>query len=500
VKILHRYVLREHAGPLVFALTALTSLLLLNYIARNIGQLVGKGLPWSVVGEFVALSVPFTVAMTLPMAVLVAVLYAFSRLASENEITAIKASGIALRSLLIPVVCGAVVLCAIMIWFNDQVLPRANHRLRTLQSDIARKKPTFALRPRVINEVLPGKFYLFAGRLDQASNLMREVTIYDLGDPARRRTTYADSGEMALGSNGDLLLTLYYGFVLELRQSAPAEFQRVYFIVDKVRVPGVGNELSRSTNDTYKGEREMSICEMQHVFALNQDARADARSDITRTLVNGVRAAAAGISTVAAAPPPSDPHVYGTGWELGHLYCDGLRPIVGVDSLEGKRAARPVAGPPVRVVPQVVLSQLTSSIDVDRARMDENARTASIYDVEIQKKFALAAACVVFTLLGAPIALRFPRGGVGLVIGVSFAVFGLYYVGLIAGEPLAENGKVSPVAAMWASDFVVLMVGAGLLTRLGAEAATNRSGEWHERWTAFRARVAARAARRRRAA
>ncbi len=490
MKILHRYVLREHAGPLVFAITALTTLVLLNYIARYIGQLVGKGLPWSVLGEFVGLSVPFTIAMTFPMAVLVAVLYAFSRLAAENEITAMKASGIALRSLLVPVLCAAAVVCAAMVWFNDQVLPRANHRLSILQGDIARKKPTFSLRPRVINEVVPGKFYLFAGRLDPASNMMREVTIYDLGDAARRRTTYADSGEMVLTRIGDLQLTLYYGYVLEQRESTPDQFQRVYFIVDRVRVPGVGNELTHS-NDAFKGQREMSICEMQHVLAQNDASIASARADIVRTLANGVRAAVAG--DAAPPPPPASPdnHPYGTGWELGHLYCDGLRPLVGVDSLN----ARPLASAPpprhgavIMTPPLVVLAGLTSSVDAARARIQEARLTAAIYDVEIQKKFSLAVACVVFALLGAPIALRFPRGGVGLVIGVSFAVFGLYYIGLIAGEPLAEDGKLTPFVAMWGSDLAFALLGAGLLLRLGAETAA-RSGEWGDRWGAFRARV-----------
>jgi lipopolysaccharide export LptBFGC system permease protein LptF len=347
VKILHRYVLREHAGPLLFAITALTTLVLLNYVARFIGQLVGKGLPWSVLGEFVGLSVPFTVAMTFPMAVLVAVLYAFSRLASENEITAIKASGIALRSLLLPVLAAAAIVCGMMVWFNDQVLPRANHHLSTLQGDIARKKPTFSLRPRVINEVVPGKFYIFAGRLDAASNMMREVTIYDLGDATRRRTTYADSGEMVLTRNGDLQLTLFYGYVLEQRESTPDQFQRVYFIGDRVRVPGVGNELTHS-DDPFKGQREMSICEMQHVLAQNEATIANARAEIARTLANGVRAAVVGAPAPLPPRPAPDVHPYGTGWQLGHLYCDGLRPLVGVDSLNARSRGgrRPPPPPP----------------------------------------------------------------------------------------------------------------------------------------------------------
>ena len=67
MKIISKYVLREHVGPLTFALTALTSLMLLNFISRQFGELVGKGLPWTVIGEFFLLSIPFTVALTVPM-------------------------------------------------------------------------------------------------------------------------------------------------------------------------------------------------------------------------------------------------------------------------------------------------------------------------------------------------------------------------------------------------------------------------------------------------
>ena len=69
MKIINRYILKEHVGPFVFALSATTSLLLLQYIARRFGDLVGKGLSWQVIAEFFLLSIPFTVAMTIPMAV-----------------------------------------------------------------------------------------------------------------------------------------------------------------------------------------------------------------------------------------------------------------------------------------------------------------------------------------------------------------------------------------------------------------------------------------------
>src|SRR6058998_1978690 len=107
VRTISRYLLRQHFAPLGFALAALTALMLLNQIAKQFGNLVGKGLPWSVIIEVFVLSIPFIVAITLPMAVLVAVLYTFSHLAADNEITAMKACGISVGRLLAPVLGGA---------------------------------------------------------------------------------------------------------------------------------------------------------------------------------------------------------------------------------------------------------------------------------------------------------------------------------------------------------------------------------------------------------
>jgi lipopolysaccharide export system permease protein len=136
----------------------------------------------------------------------------------------------------------------------------------------------------------------------------------------------------------------------------------------------------------------------------------------------------------------------------------------------------------------VTLNTLSSGLDAARARFENDSRTRSTFAVEIEKKFAMSVACVVFVILGAPVALRFPRGGVGLVIGVSFAVFGLYYVGLIAGQPLAENGSMSPFWAMWASNVVFTIAGLVLLARVGRSGSTSRGGELGEFLDAVRGR------------
>src|SRR5881628_1569139 len=187
VRILSRYILRQHIPPLLYALAALTFAMLVNQIAKQFGNFVGKGLPWGVIVEVFALSIPFIVAMTLPMAVLVAVLYTFSHLAADNEVTAMKANGISLARVVTPVLGGAAAIAVCALLWNDQLLPRANHRLRTLLVDIQRKKPSFSLKEQVINPVLPEQFYLRAARIDAAANKLKDVTIYDLEDVERRR-------------------------------------------------------------------------------------------------------------------------------------------------------------------------------------------------------------------------------------------------------------------------------------------------------------------------
>jgi len=546
VKILSRYVLREHLGPLAFALTALTSLLLLNFIAKRFGDLVGKGLPASVIAEFFLLALPFTVAMTLPMAVLVAVLYAFSRLASESEITALKASGVGMSRIMLPVLGGATVLAIGMVYFNDFVLPAANHRLRILQTDIGRTKPTFALREQVINEVVPGRLFLRARRIDKANNRLHEVVIYDFGDGSKRRTIVADSGDLALvAGTGDLTLLLFHGTMTEIPAATPTQLTRVAYATDRITVRGVANSFSRDSADSYKSEREMGVCEMQdQVYRAEIDLLRERRGAnlmqeralkaLTRGIVQPLQppdslktaspgigryyceattalsalftrgdsttrgkgtptnepltvsptiapvltpndavgtAVAAGVTpridTSAAAPGPgAGPSLAGRGDTLA-------APSSGIANTAESQSLLPMSTPTA----SMASSGIASTIEQSLQRGAIARSTWAQYEVEIHKKFSLAVACIVFVLLGAPIALRFPRGGVGLVIGASLGVFALYYVCLIAGESMADDGVLPPWVAMWAANMVFTIVGLFLFARMGREGSTARGGD-----------------------
>lgn len=486
MKILRRYILREHLAPFVAALSVLTGLMLLNQLAKRFGDLVGKGLPWYVIAEVFGLSVPFILAMTMPMAVLVAVLYTFSRLSGDNEITAMKAGGVSLTRLMLPVLLAATVLAAGMTAFNDRVLPESNHALRKLLSDIGRKQPTFELRERVINEVVGGKLFLQAARIDRPRSVMHDLMIFDLGRPTVTRTIYADSGHMAFNeTQTDLYLTLYDGLMLERDADAPNTDQRTYYASQVIRVPDVTNELERGRSSDFRGDREMTIAMMREEIRERRARMAQLDDSLTAMLprLDPVRAERAPSDDAYDRIPIGQEDESGTEGGPVKPRPRGAKPgIERPNRVEirdpesgtpapsrgkqipdfARRFNRGAAWPP-QGDPAAFAAAMRSELERIASRRDLQRREISRYAVEIEKKFAIPVAAIVFVLIGAPIGARFPRGGVGMVIGVSLGVFCVYYVFLIGGEEFADRNFLSPFWAMWAPNVLFAAVGCAII-------------------------------------
>jgi lipopolysaccharide export system permease protein len=513
--------------------------------------------------------------------------------------------------------------------FNDQVLPRANHRLKTLQDDIAQTKPTFLLKAQVINAISEGKLYLKAGQIDQNTGKMKEIVIYDMGDPMRRRTIYAASGSIQFTPNRkDLDLDLYNAQMLSVSTDKPNQLDRMFYDHNIVRVKDVGGSIKRSEVDsTSRGDRELGVCQMQKrlrvALGRYNDAKRDYEEAVRHSKVSQANKVMPDPVSTRLSTVPPEPH--GIGWayctlvtrifgvraaEAAELRTASLHPmIVAPQGLAGaqaqdttkrpvqdttrktapdttkkvaqdtakkpatdtaKRAVAPAAAtppaaqaqrqppvvaPPVvpgappttepRVLingvmvdprtglpapaaappqPGVILGTSTPGVAVNDAtlrselpdslknatqraaeavgkireqeasralfisktaetklQLDLATKTRNRFEIEINKKFSLAAACLIFVVLGAPIALRFPRGGVGLVIGVSLVVFALYYVGLIGGEALANKALIPPFWAMWGTNVILTIVGIVLLFRMGHEENSGRGGDWGDR-------------------
>ena len=480
MRLLSRYLRRELAAPFLFSLGALTSMLLLNQIAKRLPDLVGKGLTGNVISEVLLLSLPFIVALTLPMAVLVAVLYSFSHLAADNELTAMRASGISVIQMLRPVFFAGVAVALLNFFFIDQILPRSNARLRDLLMDIARKKPTFTMKEQSLNPV-PPDYFIRASRIEPVSGRMRDVTIYDLSLPSARRIVYADSGLLAFEANGkDMRVLLHTGVVHEYRYDEPGTVRITNYASNVIRAQGVQDVLERGGTELERGDREMSTCEM--IDRRDLSARAarralEMREHYTRTDLRAMLR----IAPESRAFPEPEPLRHCGPWRqledfLGrYLFparaeAQAARPPLPVQAPDS--AARRGAPSP----PPVVMSV---SSQMAEARDDQflQVRASNRFAVEIHKKFTISVACFNFVLIGIALALRFPRGGMGLVLGGSLLIFAVFYISMTGGEQLADRGFLPPAAAMWAPNVLIGLIGVLGLRAASRTAGTNRGGD-----------------------
>ncbi len=451
--VLPRYLIRAHLGPFIFSLTTITGFIFVNAIAQRVDSLVGKGLSWSIIGEFLLLSLPHTLALSLPMSVLVAVLYAFSDMASSNEITAMSAGGIRPSRIMTPVIGLGIIATLVMLFFNDTVLPESNHALKNLLLDIGRKSPTLELREQVVNELTTGmginRYFLTADRIDHDTNHMENVTIFDANDPSRQRTTYAAAGEMAFNdARTDLYLTLFDGVVHEVQSDRVGGFQRLYFETQVVPLRGVGNELERRLGGSDRSDREMGF-ELLAENARERQAQLD--TVMAESHAQSLQAVRVALNRTIEA-------------DSAFTRVDRRRDLAGAHR-RGSWSSRD------QMTQQVVAGSRARS-----ARGAALQQSVNRFKVETHKKLAIALACMVFVLIGPPLALRFPTAGVGFVVGASAIIFFVYWIGLLGGEALADRRVADPAVTMWLGNVVFLLTGLVLLRRMGYSTGTKRGG------------------------
>lgn len=459
MSILTRYLLRSHVGPFLFTFSLLTGLLFVNAIAQRLDDLAGKGLPRDVILEALLLSLPHTIAITLPMAVLPAVLYTFSELAANSEIIAMSGGGVRPRRLFLPAMFLGVFLAAVTFFFNDRVLPEANHRLKNLQVSIQRKSPTFQLRERVVNVIEGenglGPYYLRAEFIDPVSSELTDVRIYDMSRQGVRRTTYAARGEMKLNATfTDLQLRLYDGEAYEVGSADQRTFQRTAFEEQLYVLRGVG-DIFEDTDANYRSDREMGVAalhdsanaKMLQLDSLREESRVAAVQAVERAL--GHSGDGEGGSVGLSKAPP--------GFGDAQMRQDDMIRMVSIDA------------------------------KTQGTRFRSLRKRASQYWVEIHKKLVIASACMIFVLIGMPVGVRFSRGGISMVIVVSAVVIGVYQYGMSTGEDWADRDLATPFWSMWAASLTFLAIGIMLASRLARWTASSRESGWQELWLEGRA-------------
>lgn len=322
---------------------------------------------------------------------------------------------------------------------------------------------------------LPGSLYVLqASRIEPGTGRMREVVIYDMSPPDGRRMIYADSGYMAFEDGGnDLVLKLYDGRAHEYKTAEPATVHVTHFAENTINVRDIQNAFQQSFGSVGKGDREMTTCEMMDRVASSEKEKARAAERRRHLAENDLRA----LLNLFAVPQTNEAPVVQAVPSCG--IWRRFERWVGRLLLPRPAAAQAVVTDSAPRAAGGLAAALSTISDVSVARDEEAFATRDVnqYTVEIHKKFTLSIACLSFVLIGVALALRFPRGGIGLVIGASLVIFALFYVSLTAGEQLADRGVVSAAVAMWFPNLVVLIAGVLGLLRVNKEFGSTRGGD-----------------------
>ncbi len=183
MKLFSRYVLRSYIVPLVLAWSVLTGIFLMDRLFLLFDLLIRKGVELRFVFEILLYSLPFVMAMSVPLAALAGSMMTFGRMAQDNEILSVRSAGARLFSTFIPVLLFSLILAGLMVYFNLFVLPEANHRVRNLLTDVSSKKPTIKLEAGVTNEDFPGYTIYIGDKNEKESRIYKVMIFVKRGDP-----------------------------------------------------------------------------------------------------------------------------------------------------------------------------------------------------------------------------------------------------------------------------------------------------------------------------
>ncbi len=397
-------------------------------------RLVGKGLDTWVITKLIAYNLSWMVVLVVPMASLVATLMAFGSLSQNNEITIMKSSGISLYKMMFPPFLASIIVAILLFQFNNDVLPDANHQAKILMSDISRTKPTLSLEPGFFSQEV-NNYAILVRSIDQKSNWLYQITIYDYSNGAKVNVVTADSGRIFFSRDqSKLIMDLYHGEIHESDVQNTTMYRKLEF--EKNIITMNGDQFSfQQSGPTSRGERELSVYDMQVItdslkIILNENTKSFNKEVNKFLLIDTLKN-----PNVASTKMSNNP-------ELMYLR-----------SLEKVRSAK-----------NIVMANFN--------RLEWTKRELEKYEVEIYKKYSLPVACIIFMLIGAPLGIMVRKGGFGVAAGISLFFFLIYWAFLIGGEKLSERGFFSPFIGMWAANIVLGIAGIILTIKTNKEVKT----------------------------
>jgi LPS export ABC transporter permease LptG/LPS export ABC transporter permease LptF len=223
---LDRYVISEILGPLGLGFLVYTFILLLRFLFDSAEMIIRRGLPVSIVGELLMLTLPNIVVLTLPMSLLFGILIAVGRLSSDSELVAMRSSGLSLLKLYRPILFLSAVFTVLNIWLMVYALPWGNHALQQLRLEITTQSISQQVQPRVFYEEWEGKV-LYVFETPEGEERWKGVFLAEsVPSGEDNEITIADWGEVRVEPDGErVVLRLYNAIRHKVNLNAPDRYE-----------------------------------------------------------------------------------------------------------------------------------------------------------------------------------------------------------------------------------------------------------------------------------
>ena len=438
---MYRYFLKELVLPFIFSLLMITFILFVNFLLRAIDRFLGKGLDLITILEYLFLNLAWILALSVPMAVLLATLMTFGRLSEDNEINAMRASGIGFLTIMRAPILFGVIITLLLIYFNNFILPEMNFKARLISGDIYRKRPDMNIEPGIFLKNLPDYSMIIGGK--SKNGTMNDVRIFSKGSKEAQTSIHSNSGRLETLEDA-FLLTLFDGEIHELGQKDYTNYRRIIFDKHVINIPAKDLLLNRR-DSANRSDREMTV-----PMIMKKISSYEKRLNIVYKRLSGNIYRTIGDSLLPSSK------------EAGKLIIDNSIKQIREDTTLSKAQI---------IKKEKRIKNLERQINNEFNLIKSYKKSKNKYEVEIHKKFSLPIACILFVLLGAPLGVMSKKGGFAVSTSLSFGFFLIYYVLLIGGEEMADRIIVPPYVGMWSPNVIILFIAIYLLIHTVRETA-----------------------------
>ena len=432
--ILDRYILKNHLIPFIFSIVTLTGIFVLQFMMKFADRLVGKGLSVWVIIQLVMYNLAWMVVLVIPMATLVATLMAFGNMSQNNEITILKSSGVSLYRMMAAPLLASIVVGYLLLLFNNNVLPDANHKAKVLMQDISRQKPTLSLVPGIFSQEVTN-YAILARGINKETNELTDVTIYDYTNPTKINVITAEKGKIFFSPDqSKLIMDLWDGEIHESDPLQPNVYRKLIFKKHRIAMDADQFSFHQSAPGQPRGDRELSTDAMLTIIDSLQIIKANYTNSLSK-----------------------ETNKYFFNDSTFNFNYSG----------DAKNKSSLIY---IRTIQR--LKSIRNLINSQAQRVNFMQDQINSYWVEVYKKYAIPFACIVFILIGAPLGIMVKKGGFGVAAGISLFFFLLYWACLIGGEKLGNRNMLSPFLGMWAANIIIGIAGLILTIKTVQETVT----------------------------